>query len=112
MVDRTIRGERSQAFLKDLAKALDAMPEKRLVAAELITETGEVCAIGAVYKARGLDASSVDIEDPESVGKLVDISRSLAAEIGYENDEGSHKIETPEERWVRMRKWVEENLKN
>jgi hypothetical protein len=107
MIERTIRGKRSQAFLHEMAAAMDAMPEKRLIADELISKTGEVCAIGTVCKARGLDVNGVDLEDRESVGRLVGISGSLAAEIEYENDEGSHsRSETPEKRWTRVRSWV------
>ena|ERR1700744_589597 len=112
-VERAIRGRRGQAFLKELAKAMDEMPVKRLIANELVTETGEVCAIGVVCKKRGLDVSEVDIWNSEEVGKLVGIAQSMAAEIEFENDEGAYyrnKSETPEERWQRIRKWVSEQL--
>jgi len=33
-----------------------------------------VCAIGAVFKARGLDLEGVDPDDPESVAQAVGIS--------------------------------------
>lgn len=106
-VDRAIQGKRCQAFLKELATALDAMPEKRLIEAELISESGEVCAIGSVCKARGLDVKGIDVNDSEAVGKLVGISRSMAAEIEYMNDEWGRHDETPEQRWEKMRKWVD-----
>ena len=104
-VDRSIKGKRGQKFLQELASALDAMPEKRLIAEELIDEKGEVCAIGVVCKARGLDVSKVDVTDPGQVGNLVGISRAMAAEIAFENDD-EYGSETPVESWVKMRKWV------
>lgn len=110
-VERSIKGKRGQAFLLELAEAMDEMPEKRLIADELVTDSGQVCAIGVVCKARGIDVTGVDIHDPDRVGQLVGISRSMAAEIEYENDERPYRDETPEERWTRMRRWVDENLK-
>jgi hypothetical protein len=46
-VASAIRGKRGQTFLHELADALDAMPEKRLIAHEL-QEGANVCAIGSV----------------------------------------------------------------
>lgn len=109
-VNRAINGKRGQAFLQELARSLDKMPEKRLIAEELITNTGEVCAIGAVCKSRGISVLGVDYDDPYEVGKLVGISQAMAAEIEYENDERTRHDETPEHRWKRMRKWVADNL--
>lgn len=111
------RGKRGQAFLRELAATLDAMPVKELIAGELVNDiTGGCCAIGAVCKARGLDVSKVDYEDPAQVGNLVGIAHPLAAEIEYENDtgevyvDGQWQQETPARRWQRVRKWVEGQL--
>lgn len=109
-VTRAIRGKRGQAFLRELAAAMDAMPEKRLIAHELVTGAGEMCTIGVVCKSRGIDVSGVDVEDADRVGLLVGIARSMAAEIEYENDEAGRHDETPEQRWTRMRKWVSDNM--
>jgi len=109
-VAQTIKGKRSQNFLRELAKAMDAMPEKVLISNQLINNDGDCCAIGVICKLRGLDVSKVDYEEPKEVGALVDISSILAAEIEYENDEGAFYSETPEKRWSRMRKWVDENI--
>lgn len=111
-VRRTIQSKRGQAFLKELGTTMDAMPEKVLIAGKLIDDHGDVCAIGVVCKARGVDVSDVDYEDPESVGKSVGISRIMAAEIEYMNDEYGpwDGIDSPQKRWQRMRKWVTDNL--
>jgi len=109
-VDRSLAGKRGQRFLKELAAALDAMPEKKLIADELINAEGECCAIGVVCKTRNIDVTKIDEYDAEEVGKLVGISRSMAAEIEFENDEHVRN-ENPEDRWIRMRKWVGEQLR-
>jgi hypothetical protein len=110
MVERTLAGKRGQAFLKELATAMDAMPTKRLIARELVRADGEMCTIGVVCKSRGLDVTDVDVEDADAVGDLVNIARSMAAEIEYENDECGERDETPEQRWTRMRNWVRKQI--
>lgn len=109
-VKRSIKGKRGQAFLSELAAALDAMPEKALIRNELINEHGEVCAIGAVCKARSMDVSRIHEDEPEDVARAVGIAQSMAAEIAFENDESRGLNELPHERWQRMRKWVADNL--
>ena len=110
-VRRSIRGKKGQAFLREMADAMDSMPVKELIAEELIDEEGNCCAIGTVCKSRGLSVKSVDSTDPESVGKLVGISRLMAAEIEFENDDDfGFEVETPAKRWTRMRKWIDSNL--
>lgn len=107
---RAINGARGQAFLRELIAALDAMPEKRLIAGELIRD-GEVCAIGSVGLARGMDMTRIDYESPRFVGRAFGIARSMAAEIEYENDGDHHyDTETAEARWHRMRAWAVSNL--
>ena len=109
-VGRTLSGKRGQQFLRDLRVALDALPEpKRLIAHELKAETGEVCAMGSVGLMRGLDMSAVDESEPDEVGGLFKISSMMAQEIAYVNDEMGYR-ETPEARYERVSKWVNENL--
>lgn len=108
-VGNAIRGRRGQAFLRELAAAMDAMPERILIANELIDSEGDCCAIGVVCKSRGVDAQSIDIEDSRAVGSAVGIARQMAAEIAHENDEGAWR-ETVEQRWSRMRRWVESKI--
>jgi hypothetical protein len=49
-----MRGKRRQAALKEMLQALDARPEKRLIAEDLEDSSGNVCALGALGKARGI----------------------------------------------------------
>ena len=103
-------GKRGQTLLRDLLATLDAMPVKRLIAGELEQE-GEVCALGALGVARGLNLSTIDPDDPEVVAKTFNIAPALAQEIVFENDEGAWGKESPENRWVRVRAWVAQQIK-
>lgn len=111
-VERAIRGKRGQAFLRELAEAMDAMPEKILISSELINDNGDCCAIGVICKARGIDVSGIDYEIPSEVADAIGIAESMAAEIEYLNDDdgGWYCIETEEKRWTRMRKWVADHI--
>jgi len=109
-VRRAIEGKRGQAFLRELADAMDAMPVKELIAQHLVTTEG-CCTVGVVCAARGLDVSPVDEFDPGDVGETVGIARAMAAEIEFENDECGRRGESPAERWTRMRKWVAKNIR-
>lgn len=107
-VRRAIEGSRGQAFLRELAAAMDAMEDKVLIADELIDADGDCCAIGVVCKARELDVSNIDPDDSDAVAELVGIAPSMAAEIAFENDDdfACHPGETNKLRWNRMREWV------
>lgn len=107
-VASSIRGKRGQAFLRELITALDALPQKELIFAELEHE-GQVCALGSVGKMRGLDMSTIEPEVREDVAKAFGIPIALACEIMYENDEWRH--EPPSQRWLRLYVWAEEHLK-
>ncbi len=109
-VSSGIKGKRGQAFLIELRDALDAMPQRRLIADSLQTE-GEFCTIGVLGAKRGLDMEALDPDDREAVGEAFGISPAMAAEIVFMNDEGTWLEETPEERWRRMREWVSANIK-
>lgn len=110
-VASAIRGKRGQAFLKELLMALDAMPEKRLVQGEFESE-GEVCALGCVARARGMDLSTFDPEDAEYVGGDLGIADQLAREIMWLNDESGYgRADKPEKRWADMREWVANQIK-
>ena len=110
-VESAIRGERGQAFLREMLVALDAMPDKRLIADELIHD-GEVCAIGSVGRARGLAMEGLDPECPEKVAEAFGIAPALVREITYRNDDDfSYGSRTPEQRWSIMRAWVAEQIR-
>lgn len=116
-VDRAISGKRGQAFLREMAAAMDAMPEKALIADAIVDSDGNACAIGTVALARGIDVSTIDPGDAEQVAQTFGIARALACEIEYLNDEcgesyrdGKLHMETPAERWTRVRSWVEKQL--
>lgn len=114
IIKRSIKGKRGQAFLRELARELDAMPVKRLIKDAVVTPEGECCTMGVVFKARGIDAERFNEEYAWEYASTLGIARSLAQEIAYENDEKPYPPldheETPEERWVRMRKWVDKQL--
>jgi hypothetical protein len=109
-VKSAIKGKRGQQLLRELLAALDSMPEKRLITEEL-EANGEVCALGCLGRAKGVDLTDMDPTDSEYVAATFGIAPALAKEIVYENDEGGWR-ETPEERWTRMRKWVSQSIKD
>lgn len=122
-VTRAINGKRGQAFLKEMLAAMDALPVKRLAAHELeapdlipcshwgLFETTSVCAIGAVGKARGVDMTDLDPEDSDTVSGKLNISRALACEVVFMNDEAGSYKETPEARFERVRAWVQSQIR-
>jgi hypothetical protein len=85
-VNSAIRGKRGQALLRELLAALDAMPEKRLVAGELEAD-GQFCALGVVGQARGLNLASIDTYDLDSLAPQFNIAEQLAREIMWVNDD-------------------------
>jgi hypothetical protein len=131
-VASAIRGKRGQAFLREMLEALDALPEKRLIANRLVvapTDTygpptrfeyyrgyGEapecgVCAIGTVGLKRGIDMYRIDPEDYDSVANAFGIAHQLVQEIEYVNDEMWDSNNTAEGRWRRVRAWAVGNIK-
>lgn len=126
-VTSAIRGKRGQAFLLELLAALDAMPEKRLIAESLKVEEGAVCALGAVAAKRGFEAEKIkhlnnqfDYGAADYVAQEFGIAEVMTREIVWVNDEagnGHSEVdiydgkrrwypETPEERFERVRAWV------
>ena len=139
-VNSAIRGKRGQAALREIACALDALPEKALAAGSLATPDGEFCTLGALGKVRGIDMNQINLDDREAVAAAFGISEALAAEIMYLNDESIDEWEwteveicgpvrpgypdfgrhmktvrisvndVPERRWRYMRDWVQSNI--
>lgn len=136
------RGRRGQRFFRDLIEALDAMPEKRLVAESFVDSDGECCTLGALARHRGIDVSDIDpdwgSECAEVAGARLDVARQLAAEAMYENDESvslrvpvilhgprrypylrdrPKRIWVPatdeaERRWAHMRAWAARHIRD
>jgi len=116
-VASAIRGKRGQKLLEDLLKALDSLPEPKLIPNSLEVDS-EYCSLGAVGKFRGLDLSQYigldpeDIEDcTEQLATTFNIAPQLIREIEFINDELGMHDETPEKRFQRVRNWVIEKLK-
>jgi hypothetical protein len=107
-VASAIKGKRGQAFLRELIEALDALPEKRLIAYDL-QEGDNVCAIGSVGVKRGVDMGKLDPHDPETIAGVFGIAHQLVREIEFMNDEAWYD-DDPENRWKRMREWAVGNL--
>src|SRR3982750_1965497 len=84
-VDRSIASKKGQAFLRELATLLDAMPEKKLIDEHLINDQGQCCTIGVYCKAKGIDVSKIDYYVGDEVGRAVGISGMMAREIAFEN---------------------------
>ena len=117
VVASAIRGKRGQSFLIELLAALDAMPEKRLIA-QSFGKAGSYCTLGVIGAARGA-VMPVLTDDPddyydgdvaEMAGAALNIASPLAAEVMYHNDDWGWN-DTPEQRWVRMRAFVAERIK-
>lgn len=110
-VASAIRGVRGQAFLRELAAQMDAMPDKVLGKNSLQSADGEFCTLGVVGAARGVDMLALDESDREAIGAALGIAPALAAEVMWENDDGDWRGgETPAGRWTRMRDWVQQQI--
>lgn len=110
-VTKAIKGKRGQAFLKEMLTCLDAMSDKKLIKEELITPDGEVCAIGSVMKARGIDVTHVDVENAEHIAHLTGIAPALVREIEFINDEQWPHNVSDELRFERIYDWVVSQIK-
>ena len=128
-VKSAIRGKRGQAFLQELAAAMDAMPDKRLIAGAA-SHGGCMCTLAVVAQSRGLDLDRLERlmgdGETEAIANMLGIADAMTREVMFENDEGcgyeywlnsGHHISpnirhktTEEKRWIQMRSWVAANL--
>ena len=106
-VKSALKGKRGQAFLRELVAALDALPEKRLVANSLQAPSGEFCALGAVGHMRGINLDELDPDDMERVSAVFGISDAMAREIVYINYESLWRDHSPEARYAAVREWAQ-----
>lgn len=112
-VTSAIKGKRGQAFLKELLATLDAMPEKKLIRGDLATPQGEVCALGSVAVARGLNVAELDSENHKSMADALGINEKLVAEIEFINDDDFTYCQlTDEDRFIYVRRWVVKNIRS
>jgi len=117
-VASAIRGKRGQALLREAMAALDAMPGKRLIP-HTFEDSGAFCTLGAVAAQRGIEPGSLNPGGPDydidhkKIAATFDAPPALVHEIMYMNDEGFEWLRdiTPEERWVKMRKWIESQIR-
>lgn len=113
-VHRATTGYRGQHLLCKLRDALDAMPVKRLIAGDIKDSDGNVCALGALdATAPAYDEDDDGWDHSRQLAAHFNIAHALAAEIVYMNDEycsWRSKDETPEQRWIRMRAWVDSQI--
>ena len=115
-----LNGKRGQKFLRELVAALDALPEKKLIAGQLKDETGAVCALGAVCVRKHLYTPALEPREDEEylhwppLAGALKISETLVRLVEHENDESDewrdHKL-TPEERWQHVRQWAKDMIK-
>ena len=107
-VKSAIRGRNGQAFLKEALRVLDDMEKRELVegAAE---RDGSYCMLGAMaHKRHGIQKDHEGYA--EELASILQIPDALAREIVYMNDEGTCIKETSEQRYTRVRKWIETQI--
>lgn len=133
-LERSIRGRKGQAALRELEAALLALPEKRLVANETVGADGMVCAIMALAQHRGYQGDTTlpkqpEWDDPDAenspywdefeyeeavegamlkIASGIGVPPMVAKAIIYEND--NEYVKTPEARYSRMLAWVQRQI--
>ena len=121
--DRSMKGKKGHAALKEMERALVAMPVKEIYADVLVEQGGCMCAIGAVMVQRKIDEGmsredaldECSMRDPECVETIAEkelgFPHMVAWSTAYENDwDGYRPDVTPAQRYERMLKWVRGKL--
>jgi sugar phosphate isomerase/epimerase len=122
---RSLKGKKGQAALRELEAALLSLPEKKLIKDELENADGQVCALGALAKHRGVqipridwgseEYSEFDEDDSErmslELAKNLGVPKMVAVAVVYENDDCWPPTITPEGRYTKMLGWVRRQLK-
>ena len=112
-VSSAMRGKRGQEFLCEALEALDAMPDKRLIDNNLVADDlGPVCLLGAVARHRKIDVSDLHPDNFRTVAPRFGLAEAMIREIVDVNDSGTYYVETPEQRWIRMRDWIASEIGN
>jgi hypothetical protein len=124
--ERSIKGRKGQAALRELEAALLALPEKQLIADELENAEGQVCAVGALARFKGKEnpmvgdsfgseEDNLTINEDKIERVTVDfaqelgVPRMVAIAIVHENDD-EWKPVTPEQRYRRVLGWTQRQL--
>lgn len=128
-LENCIKGKKGQKYLREMERALLAMPVKRLIQSAFC-EKGEVCAVGSVAVQHLVDAGKSredalkeleaeylkwieDDDDEQSEAyeftrDYVDAANTLAWQIVYQNDYRDHN--SPEDRYARVLQWVQSRI--
>ena len=130
-LERSLKGRKGQAALRELEAALLALPDKRLIANETVSTDGAVCAIAALARHRGYQGDMAlpkrpnwdddndddspywdEFEYEEAVeSAMLNIATDLgvppmvAKAIIYKNDDDY--VKTPEARYQKMLRWTQ-----
>lgn len=78
--------------------------------ADTLEADGQFCTLGVLSAKRSIEMSVIDAHCRETVSGAFRIAPAMAAEVVFESDECGWN-ETPEQRWQRMRKWVDSQIK-
>lgn len=113
-ISRAIGSDRGQLFLQELLTAMDALERPRLVGMVLecnpdpVDGYCDVCALGSVGRLRGIDMLS-DERLSTDLQEMFGISLGMLFAVTDTND--SYPLEeTPEQRFTRVRSWVESEI--